>query len=410
MTREPRVALFCETFHEINGVALTARQLVAYAKRHNLPLLAIHGGKLPGTHVEGNVRQIELKRSWLSVGIECDLEFDFAFWRYCNRIRDEVLAFQPDVIHITSPGELGELGVYLSHKLKIPLVASWHTNFHQFAARRLHELIGFLPPQVTRPTVAWLEERGLSILLWFYGFAKVTLAPTQPQVAWLEKQLKKPSFLMPRGVDTEQFNPKHRTVEDRTLRLGFVGRVTPEKGVRLLRKVEQALLESGLQDFRIMIVGDGSEVMWLKRRLSHGQFAGVLRGEELARAYANMNLFVFPSRTDTYGNVVQEAAASGVPAVVTNEGGPRHLVVHGETGYVAEQDPEFIARVVELAHNRELLRRLGRAARERMGGISWDAAFEKTYAAYRYCLQEKTQEQNAAENVKLAQAHANLRR
>jgi phosphatidylinositol alpha 1,6-mannosyltransferase len=410
MTREPRVALFCETFHEINGVALTARQLVAYAKRHNLPLLAIHGGKLPGTHVEGNVRQIELKRSWLSVGIECDLEFDFAFWRYCNRIRDEVVAFQPDVIHITSPGELGELGVYLSHKLKIPLVASWHTNFHQFAARRLQKLIGFLPPQVTRPTVAWSQERGLSILLWFYGFAKVTLAPTQPQVAWLEKQLGKPSFLMPRGVDTEQFNPKHRTVEDRTLRLGFVGRVTPEKGVRLLRKVEQALLESGLQDFRIMIVGDGSEVMWLKRRLRHGEFTGVLRGEELARAYANMDLFVFPSRTDTYGNVVQEAAASGVPAVVTNEGGPRHLVVHGKTGYVAEQDSEFIARVVELAHNRELLRRLGKAARERMAGISWDAAFEKTYAAYRHCLQEKTQEQNAAENVKLAQAHANLRR
>lgn len=410
MTREPRVALFCETFHEINGVALTARQLVAYAKRHNLPLLAIHGGKLPGTHVAGNVRQIELKRSWLSVRIECDLEFDFAFCRYCQQIREEVLAFQPDVIHITSPGELGELGVYLSHKLNIPLVASWHTNFHQFAARRLQRLINFLPGKVTRPSVAWSEARGLQFLLWFYGFAKVTLAPTPPQVAWLEQQLGKPSFLMPRGVDTEQFNPRWRTVEDGILRLGFVGRVTPEKGVRLLRNLEQALLESGLQDFRILVVGDGSEVAWLKRRLRHGEFTGVLRGEELARAYANMNLFVFPSRTDTYGNVVQEAAASGVPAVVTNEGGPRHLVVQGETGYVAEQDSEFIARVLELAHNRELMGRLGRAARERMGGISWDAAFEKTYAAYRYCLQEKTQEQNAAENVKLAEAPANLRR
>lgn len=410
MTREPRVALFCETFHEINGVALTARQLVAYAKRHNLPLLAIHGGKLPGTHVAGNVRQIELKRSWLSVRIECDLEFDFAFCRYCQQIREEVLAFQPDVIHITSPGELGELGVYLSHKLNIPLVASWHTNFHQFAARRLQRLINFLPGKVTRPSVAWSEARGLQVLLWFYGFAKVTLAPTPPQVAWLAQQLGKPSFLMPRGVDIEQFNPRWRTVEDGILRLGFVGRVTPEKGVRLLRNLEQALLESGLQDFRILVVGDGSEVAWLKRRLRHGEFTGVLRGEELARAYANMNLFVFPSRTDTYGNVVQEAAASGVPAVVTNEGGPRHLVVQGETGYVAEQDSEFIARVVELAHDRELMGRLGRAARERMSGISWDAAFEKTYAAYRYCLQEKTQEQNAAENVKLAEAPANLRR
>jgi phosphatidylinositol alpha 1,6-mannosyltransferase len=410
MTREPRVALFCETFHEINGVALTARQLVSYAKRHGLPLLAIHGGKLPGTHVEGNVRQIELKRSWLSVGIECDLEFDFVFWRYCNRIRDEVLAFQPDVIHITSPGELGELGVYLSRKLQIPLVASWHTNFHQFAARRLQRLIGFLPTKMTRRTVNWSQERGLQVLLWFYGFAKVTLAPTLPQVAWLEKALGRPSFLMPRGVDTEQFNPKHRTAGDGTLRLGFVGRVTPEKGVRLFRMLEQALLDSGLNDFRMVIVGDGSEVPWLKRRLEHGEFTGVLRGEELARAYANMDLFVFPSRTDTYGNVIQEAAASGVPSVVTNEGGPRHLVVHGDTGFVAEQDAEFIARVVELARSRELLKRLGRAARERMAGISWDAAFEKTYAAYRYCLQERSQEQGASEKVKLAQAHANSRR
>jgi phosphatidylinositol alpha 1,6-mannosyltransferase len=144
--------------------------------------------------------------------------------------------------------------------------------------------------------------------------------------------------------------------------------------------------------------------------LKHGEFTGVLRGEELARAYANMNLFVFPSRTDTYGNVVQEAAASGVPAVVTNEGGPRHLVAHGETGYVAELDSEFISRVVDLAHNKELLRRLGKAARERMGGISWDAAFEKTYAAYRYCLPENASEQANLQKAKLAQACGNLRR
>jgi len=410
MTQEPRVALFCETYHEINGVALTARQLVAYAKRHNLPLLAVHGGKLAGIHEEGSVRQIELTRSWLSVGIERDLEFDFAFCRYGHQIREELLEFQPDVIHITSPGELGELGVYLSHKLKIPLVASWHTNFHQFAARRLQKLIGFLPGRMSKPAVAWSQQRGLRILLWFYGFAEVTLAPTLPQVEWLEKELGKPSFLMPRGVDPEQFNPNHRTVNDGILRLGFVGRVTPEKGVRMLYKVEEALLESGLKDFRIIVVGDGSEVGWLKRHLKHGEFTGVLRGEELARTYANMDLFVFPSRTDTYGNVVQEAAASGVPAIVTNEGGPRHLVMHGATGYVAQDETGFVARVVELAYNRERLKGLGKAAREKMAGISWDAAFEKTYAAYRHCLREKLQAEAVTKTAKMAKATAHIRR
>jgi len=410
MTPAPRVALFCETYHEINGVALTVRQLVAYAKRKNLPLLAIHGGKLPGTSNDGSVRRIELKRSWLSVGIERDLQFDFAFCRHYWTVREELQQFRPDVIHITSPGELGELGVVLSRKLQIPLLASWHTNFHQFAARRLQKLIGFLPTGVTQPTVAWSQDKGLRLLLWFYRFAEVTLAPTEPQVAWLEKELGKPSFLMPRGVDPELFNPKHRTVNDGLLRLGFVGRITPEKGVRLLQKIEQALLESGLKDFRILVVGAGSEVAWLRRRLRHGDFPGVLRGEELARAYANMDLFVFPSRTDTFGNVVQEAAASGVPAVVTNEGGPRHLVAHGVTGYIAEQDWEFVARVVELAHDRKALKRLGQAAREKMAGISWDAAFEKTYAAYQYCLLKKTAAPTVPESARAARASADIGR
>jgi phosphatidylinositol alpha 1,6-mannosyltransferase len=409
MPPHPRVALLCETYHEINGVALTARQLVAYAKRHELPLLAIHGGKQPGIQEEGSVRRIELKRSWLSLGIERDLQFDFFFARYCGRIRKELQAFQPDVIHITSPGELGELGVYLSHKLKIPMVASWHTNFHQFAARRLQKLIGFLPPRVSGPTVDWAQDRGLRILLWFYGFAKVTLAPTPPQVAWLEKKLGKPSFLMPRGVDGEQFNPQYRTVSDGTLRLGFVGRVTPEKGVRLLRTIEQALLGIGLHDFRILVVGDGSEVGWLKRRLKHGEFTGVLRGEALARAYANMDLFVFPSRTDTYGNVVQEAAASGVPAVVTTEGGPCHLVRPGVTGAIAETNSEFVAQVLELAQDRRRLKQWGQAARQSMAGISWDAAFEKTYAAYRHCLPAGVQEQSVPEELRMTGVRANPR-
>lgn len=386
MTQEPRVALLCETFHEINGVALTARQFVAYAKRQNLPLLTIHGGKQPGIYTEGSIRRIELRRSWLSVGIERDLEFDFAFFRHRKRVLSELLAFQPDLIHITSPGELGELGLYLSRKLHIPLVASWHTNFHQFVAQRLQKLISFLPAGISRPTVQWTQHQGLRVLLGFYRFAAVTLAPTPDQVLWLRNQLGKPSFLMPRGVDPEQFHPKYRTAQDGILRLGFVGRVTPEKSVRLFHTIEQALEQSGLKSFRIVIVGAGSEVLWLKRHLKHGEFTGVLRGDELVRAYANMDLFVFPSKTDTYGNVIQEAAASGVPAVVTSEGGPQHLVLARETGFVATDDSEFVARVVELAHDRELRMRLGVAARARMEGNSWDSAFEKTYLAYRYGL------------------------
>ena len=388
MSRQPRVALFCETFHEINGVALTVRQLVAFAGRKHRPLLAIHGGKNPVIEEKGSVRRVELRRARLSIGIDSDLEYDLFFWRYQRQMRKEILAFQPDAIHITSPGEFGQIGAYLARVLEIPLVASWHTNFHQFAARRLQKLIGFLPKKVADPTVAWSEERALGLLLWFYGRAEVTLAPTVTQVEWLKEKLHRPSFLMLRGVDCELFHPRKRTMPDGVLRLGFVGRITPEKGVRLFQEIERALESAGQHDFRILFVGDGSEVGWLKENLQHGEFLGVLRGEDLAHAYANMDLFVFPSKTDTFGNVIQESAASQVAAVVTNQGGPQYLVAAGTTGLIAESDQEFVTQVVELCSDRERLCRMGVAARERVYGTSWDKAFEMTYEAYRYCLPE----------------------
>src|ERR1700690_1130417 len=99
MSHERRVALLCETYHEINGVALTVRQLVAFAKRNNRPLLAIHGGKNPGVEEEGSVRRMELQRARLSIGIDSDLEYDLFFWRYQRQIRREIVDFRPDVIH-----------------------------------------------------------------------------------------------------------------------------------------------------------------------------------------------------------------------------------------------------------------------------------------------------------------------
>jgi phosphatidylinositol alpha 1,6-mannosyltransferase len=346
----------------------------------------VHGGRQPGEREEGSVRRIELKRAWLSLGIEQDLQYDFFFWRYLRQIRKEMLAFQPDLIHITSPGELGQIGVYLSRSLNIPLVASWHTNFHQFVARRLQKFLRFLPGKTARPMVSWSQFRGLQVLLWFYGMAKVTLAPTKPQVEWLENKLHRPCFLMPRGVDCEQFHPERRTQRDGILRIGFVGRVTPEKGVRLLARIEQAMESAGIRNFQMIVVGAGSEIGWLKRHLRHGVFMGVLRGDDLARAYANMDLFVFPSRTDTFGNVIQEAAASGVPAVVTNEGGPMHLVVECVTGTVTANDEEFVLRVVELSRDPERTRVMGVAARNKVLDASWDKALGQVYAAYEHCV------------------------
>ena len=204
----------------------------------------------------------------------------------------------------------------------------------------------------------------------------MTLAPTPSQVRWLEDATGRPAFLMPRGVDCEQFHPRQRSVNDGVLRLGYVGRVTPEKRVRFLVDIEQALLATGHRNFSILVVGDGNERAWLERNLRHGVFTGVLRGQFLAEAYANMDLFVFPSRTDTYGNVVQEAAASGVPAIVTTHGGPQCLIVPGVTGFATENDQEFVDRVLKLVAEPARLRTMGTAARQNILAASWDAALE----------------------------------
>ena len=385
MNAKPRTAFFCDTFHEVNGVALTARQLVAFAERHQYPMLAVHPGPSLAQIERGSIRRIELQRGPASFGIERDLSYDLHLWRFLPTLRKELAEFRPDVVHVTSPGDFGQLGAILTHEMQLPLVVSWHTNLHQFGARRLKKLLQFLPEKITDAAASFAERMALRLMLRFYKIARVVLAPTPAQVRWLERATGKPGFLMIRGVDSELFHPQKRTRNDGVLRFGFVGRVTPEKGVCLFPQIEQALLEAGIRRFEIVIVGDGSEREWLQSKLSQGVFPGVVLGQELAEAYANLDLFVFPSRTDTFANVIQEAAASGVPSVVTTDGGPKNLIVPGVTGYAESTDEAFVKRVVELAKVRQKLRQMGKAAREMVRRVTWDAALAPVFEAYRHC-------------------------
>ena len=141
----------------------------------------------------------------------------------------------------------------------------------------------------------------------------------------------------------------------------------------------------GVGGVRFVIVGHGSEEALLRAELARAEFAGVLRGETLAQAYADMDVLVFPSHTDTFGNVVLEALASGVPAVVTGDGGPKFIVREGETGFVAA-DEEFPAAIARLVRDRTLLRSMRTKAREYALGCSWDAVFEQVYAGYEAAL------------------------
>jgi len=163
--------------------------------------------------------------------------------------------------------------------------------------------------------------------------------------------------------------------------LGFCGRLSIEKNVFLLGRIRSELLARGITNFRFLIVGHGKEESWLREHLPNAEFTGVLRGHDLARAYANMDLFVFPSHTDTFGNVVLEALASGVPAVVTPDGGPRYIVRDGETGSITTDDG-FTDAIANLIRDPELHARMRLAARIYAQSASWDSVFEGVYSTY----------------------------
>ena len=174
--------------------------------------------------------------------------------------------------------------------------------------------IAFLPSILREPIVDFVQKASLGGITLFYKIPRMLLAPTPEICHWLGHSTGRPCRFMGRGVDTARFSPAWRDRNDGVFRLGYVGRLTAEKNVRFLARIEQALLALGKTNFRFVIVGEGSERAWLAERLQQAELPGVLSGNALSRAYANLDLFVFPSHTDAFGNVVQEALASGVPA------------------------------------------------------------------------------------------------
>jgi glycosyltransferase involved in cell wall biosynthesis len=217
----------------------------------------------------------------------------------------------------------------------------------------------------------------------YYRLGRVLFAPNRELIDYLRRETGRPVFHMPRGIDSQLFTPRRRTRRGGPFRVGYVGRLSPEKHVRALARLEERLARAGVAEYEIEVVGAGVERAWLEARLRRATFRGVLVGEDLAAAYADFDVFVFPSRTDTFGNVVLEAQASGVPVVVTADGGPKYLVREGLTGFVARTDEALADHVLALYLTPSLRGRMGAEARRHAAAADWDAVFEGVYEGYR---------------------------
>jgi glycosyltransferase involved in cell wall biosynthesis len=389
----PRVAYFPDSFHEVNGVAHTSRHFEAFVRRRNLPFLCVRAGnRAQAVAEDGPVWTLELPRGFLSFALEKDLRFDPAYLRHIPLIGEVLERFQPDLIHITGPSDIGILGAWLSHHLQLPLAASWHTNLHEYAARRAGWLLRRLPERHTAATGQTIEDLAMTATAKFYSIARVLFAPNPQLCAQLERATGRSCHLMPRGVDADLFHPAKRTrkLEDRERILGFVGRLSVEKNIALLVEIEQELERLCVENFKFLIVGHGGDEAWLRERLHRAEFTGVLKGEALYAAYANMDLFVFPSHTDTFGNVVLEALSSGVPAIVTPDGGPKTFVREGETGRIVPDDG-FASAIAQVLADPAQHTAMRHAARAYALKASWDAVFEGIYATYESILPKEQQ-------------------
>lgn len=382
MNKVLRVAFFPDSYLEVNGAAMTSKRLVAYAKEQGYPYLCVHAGPKTEFRQDGSVSYLSLKRSPLSLSLDEELGYDPLFQRHTKRVLRHLLEFKPDVLHITGVNDVSIIGVYLAWKFQWPLLGSWHTNIHEFAAHRISKVLGFLPGSTVKKISNFAERKIMDGSVLYYKMPKVVLAPNEELVQRLGKGTKRIAAFMGRGVDTELFSPAKRTVKDKVFRLGSVGRLRAEKSVRMLADIEKQLIRAGRSNFKFLIVGEGDEREYLEKNMTTAEFTGFLSGDALAEAYANMDIFLFPSKTDAFGNVAQEANASGVPAIVSDQGGPKYVIAPDETGFVAKDTQEFVQHIIQLMDNPAVLEKMKRASREKASGSTWNAVFEGVYKGY----------------------------
>ncbi len=285
--------------------------------------------------------------------------------------------FAPDLVHVVSPTPMAYRAQRLAHRLGVPVVASFHTHFVSY-----FRFYG----------VGRMESFGWSALRAFYRRCARVYAPSPSIIRELEAQGIGGVELWSRGIDVSGFSPSHRDPELRRRIAGaegvpvllMVSRLVKEKDLRDLVEIDAALRRRGTS-FRLVLVGDGPLREELERALPDATFAGHRSGEELARWYASADVFILPSTTETLGNVVLEALASGLPAVVVDRGGPQDLIAHGETGFIARaNDANDIANhLARLLTDEELRLRMSRNARGSAASRDWERINEGLVASYR---------------------------
>ncbi len=361
----PRVALVADGLGAMHGVTRTLQQ--------------IRDRGVPGYEVEVVGTDADVDRRLSAVA-----EIEMPFYRGLKlgvpslpAIVEALSEGRYDLVHLCSPGPAG-LGAWLvSRVLALPVIGSYHTELAAYAGLR-----SGLPQ---------LEAIAAAALGAFYGHCDIVLSPSPASDQRLAQLGINQTRIgrWGRGVDLGQFDPRARVTGllPGQFNVLYAGRLSSEKGVGLLA---DAFLAAHREDpgLHLVLAGGGPEEATLRRRLGqHATFLGWLSGRELSEAYASADTFMFASATDTFGQVILEAQASGLPVLAVDEGGPASLICTGETGLLTPADPDALcAALLELAHTPLLRERLRKTALAVVARRTWESSLERLAVGYRNAL------------------------
>jgi glycosyltransferase involved in cell wall biosynthesis len=361
------VAIFAEAFlPKVDGVSKTAYLTLRYLKQTGREVIVFAPDISPPYVADTPV--IALPSLGMIAAPETRLALPHPMVAY------HLNQFKPDLIHLFSPALLSVSGMLVGRQNRIPVIANYQTDVPGYA-----QAYGY----------HFMVDLSRNWLRYIHNGCHLTLAPSR----YTMRQLKKWGYhrlrRWARGVDSARFNPARRSEVMRATLLNgrdphsllciYVGRLATEKRVELLLEVART------PGVALTIIGDGARRPELERAFegTGTHFTGYLFGDDLADAYASADAFMFTSGTETFGQVVQEAMASGLPAVIINQGGIVDLVVQGETGFICPADPAAFARAATLLRDHPNLRaRMSRAARRAAEAAPWEAIMAELETHY----------------------------
>ncbi|MEK5236292.1 glycosyltransferase family 1 protein [Paenibacillus sp. FSL L8-0470] len=373
-----RIALFTDTYlPQTNGVARTLHRLAGHLHRRGIEHLLFTPKSAPEERSADPIRPIASIPFFLYP--ECRLALPGM-----SSIQHELRSFRPDLLHMATPFNIGLYGLRYAQKQNLPHVASYHTHFDRYL--QYYRMSRIIP-------LYW------KYMKWFHRSCDAILAPSRETEATLRSHGFTRLRLWSRGIDCGLFTPEKRSRQVRErygiaapVVLLYVGRIAPEKDIPTLLTAMRQLPESAAAAVHLLVVGDGPLLPELRAQAPRNvTFTGGKHGEELAELYASADVFVFPSSTETFGNVVLEAMASGLPVIAAGAGGTTDLVLSGVTGSLFEphHPGELVKEICIMADQPEQRMAMGREGRRLALGRSWEHIFDGLIRDYEEVIENR---------------------